>query len=125
MPIASRCPQGSVLGPLLFLSTPHLFPLLLSLNMSANINVKTTCNFSLACHQLITPKVSVFFSLAYLNSPYLVCENDMALNPNKSVVILFSTSQRLKPLSGLNVAGAIIHHCQIKSRSLVLRSMPT
>jgi len=35
----------------------------------------------------------------------------MALNPNKSVAILFGTSQRLKSLSGLqsvNVAGAVI-----------------
>jgi len=35
----------------------------------------------------------------------------MALNPNKSVAILFGTPQRLKYLSGLksvNVAGAVI-----------------
>jgi len=35
----------------------------------------------------------------------------MALNPNKSVAILFGTSQRLKCLSGIesvNVAGAVI-----------------
>jgi len=35
----------------------------------------------------------------------------MALNPNKSVAILFGTSQRIKSLSGfqsVNVAGAVI-----------------
>ena len=39
------------------------------------------------------------------------CENGMALNPNKSVAILFGTPQRLKSMSGLksvNVAGAVI-----------------
>ena len=39
------------------------------------------------------------------------CENGMALNASKSVVILFGTSQRLKSLSGLksvNVAGTVI-----------------
>jgi len=40
-----------------------------------------------------------------------LCENDMALNASKSVVILFVTSQRLKSLSGLksvNVARTAI-----------------
>jgi len=39
------------------------------------------------------------------------CENGMALNASKSVVILFGTSQRLKSLSGLksvDVAGTVI-----------------
>ena len=38
-------------------------------------------------------------------------ENGMALNPNKSVAILFGTPQKFKSLSGLksvNVAGAVI-----------------
>jgi len=40
-----------------------------------------------------------------------LCENGMALNPNKSVAILFGTPRRLKSMSGLksvNVAGAVI-----------------
>jgi len=37
-------PVGVAQGYFL-LSTPHLFPLLLSLNMSANINMQTTRNF--------------------------------------------------------------------------------
>ena len=42
---------------------------------------------------------------------YWFCENGMALNPTKSVAILFGTPKRLKSFSGLkscNVAGTDI-----------------
>jgi len=57
-----------------------------------------------------TQSISVLQSC--LNSLHVwFCENGMALNPNKSVAILFGTPQRLKSLSWLksvNVAGAVI-----------------
>jgi len=52
----------------------------------------------------------------------------MALNPNKSVAILFGTSQRLKSPPGLksvNVAGAVIPLSDKVKILLVPRSMPT
>jgi len=68
----------------------QLFLALFPANHSQSINVLQSC----------------------LNSLHIwFCENGMAVNPNKSVAILFSTSQRLKSLSGLqsvNVAGAVI-----------------
>jgi len=104
-------PQGSVLGPLLFsvytspISTnarshhvsqqqyaddTQLFLALSPANHSQSINVLQSCPNSL----------HIWF-----------CENGMALNPNKSVAILFGTSQRLKFLSGfqsVNIVGAVI-----------------
>ena len=47
------------------------------------------------------------------------CENGMALNPTKSVAILFGTPKRLKSFSGLkscNVAGTDI---QLSERRLI------
>jgi len=47
-----------------------------------------------------------------LNSLHIwFCENGMALNPNKSVAILFGTPQRLKSVSwiqSVNLAGAVV-----------------
>ena len=38
---------------------------------------------------------------------YIFCENDRALNPNKSVALLFGTPQRLKYLSWLKSVSSI------------------
>ena len=72
-----------------FLSTPHLFPLLLSLNMADDTQLFLA--LSPANH---IQSISVLQScLNYLHIWF--CENGMALNPNKSVAILFGTPQRL------------------------------
>jgi len=104
-------PQGSVLGPLLFsIYTSPIFTTAQSQHVSQQQyadDMQLYLALSPANHG---QSISAFQSC--LNSLHIwFCENDMALNPNKSVTILFGTPQRLKFLSGLksvNVSGTVI-----------------
>ena len=57
-------PKAPSLGRYYSLSTPHLFPPLLGLIMSANSNMQMTRNSSWPCLLLTTVKVLMYFNLA-------------------------------------------------------------
>ena len=104
-------PQGSVLGPLLFsIYTSPIFTIAQSQHVSQQQYADDTQLYLALSPANHSQSVSALQSC--LNSLHIwFCENGMALNPNKSVAILFGTPQRLKSLSGLksvNVAGTVI-----------------
>jgi len=112
--------QGSVLGPRLFsIHTSPISTIAQSQHVSQQQYADDMQIFLALSPANHTQSISVLQSC--LNSLHTwFCENGMAVNPNKSVAILFSKSERLKCLSGLksfNVAGAVIH-CQTKVKIL-------
>jgi len=102
-------PQGSV--PLLFLIyTSPIFTIAKSHQVHQQQYADDTQLYLSMSPSSYTHDISTLQSC--LDSLHIwSCENGMALNASKSVVILFGTSQRLKSLSGLksvNVAGTVI-----------------
>jgi len=111
-------PQGSVLGPLLFSIHVTYFRDCSLLSHTKFISsswayADNTQLYLALSHNSYTHDISTLQSC--LDSLHIwLCENGLALNASKSVVVLFGTSQRLKSLSGLsglksvNVAGTVI-----------------
>ena len=92
-------PQGSVHGPLLFsVYTSPISTIAQSHHVSQQQYADDTQLFLALSPSNHSHSINVLQSC--LNSLHIwFCENGMALNPNKSVAILFGTSQRLKSLS--------------------------
>ena len=109
-PISSWCPQGSVIGLLLYTYTSPISTIAQSQHVSQQQCADDTQLFSALSPADHTQSISVLQSR--LNPLHIsFCENGMTLNPSKLVAILFGTPQRLKSLSWLkfvNVAGAVI-----------------
>jgi len=104
-------PQGSVLGPLLFsIYTSPIVTIAESHQVHQQQYADDTQLYLALSPRSYTHDISTLQSC--LDSLHILfCENGMALNASKSVVILFGTSQRLKSLSGLksvDVAGTVI-----------------
>ncbi|HEY5140943.1 MAG TPA: reverse transcriptase domain-containing protein, partial [Methylococcales bacterium] len=107
-PILTGVPQGSVLGPLLF--TLYTSPIGHIVN-SWGVN-----------HQQYADDTQLFVPLQTVHSISVLencltdlhnwfCLNGLALNPNKSETINFSTSQRARfseHVAGVNVAGTTV-----------------
>jgi len=109
-------PQGSVIGPLLFFI--YTSPISTIANSHQVFQQQYADDTQLYVALLPAPAnysqdISALESC--LNSLRIwFCENGMALDPTKSVAILFGTPKRLKSFSGLkscNVAGTDIQLC--------------
>jgi len=107
-------PQGSVLGPLLFsVYTSPISTIAQSHHVSQQQYADDMQLFLAVSPANNSQSINVLQSC--LNSLHIwFCENGMALNPNKSVAILFGTSQRLKSLSGLQSVNVWCSHSTVR-----------
>jgi len=109
-------PQGSVLGPLLFsIYTSPISTIAKSHQVSQQQYADDT--------QLYVALLPANYNQDITALESWFCENGMALNPTKSVAILFGTSQKLKSFSTLNSCNVAGTDIQLPDKLKILRAI--